>query len=249
MSQHFQPIRISQFIFSAKQNKQQQQQRQNEQWPPLCTHNLKRSNRTGKNWFKPNKTFKTSYDARAFTTRDTNHDPIKQITFICMLESDSIYCSFYRSTQYLMVVRSPCIPPVNTIPHGGQISVHSTGQHSTSWWSDHRVLHQSTQYHMVVRPPCIPPVNTVPHGGQITVHSTSQHSASWWSDQRAFHQSKQYLMVVRIPCFPPVSTLRFVSCFPIHVTCGSVQFNIVSTRSRKRVCIPPRHSEVSPVLP
>ena len=108
-----------------------------------------------------------------------------------------------------MVVRSTCIPPVITAPHGGQINVHSTSSqinvHSTSqrittWWSDQRAFHQSSQHHMVVRstciPPvvrstCIPPVNTVPHGGQINVHSTSQHSATWWSDQRAFHQSTQ----------------------------------------------------------
>ena len=83
-----------------------------------------------------------------------------------------------------MVVRSPCIPPVSTVPHGGQIIVHSTSQHSTTWWSDHRAFHQSTQYYMVVRSPCIPPVTTVPHGGQITVHSTSDHSTTWWSDQR-----------------------------------------------------------------
>ena len=61
--------------------------------------------------------------------------------------------------------RSSCIPPVNAVPHGGQIIVHSTCQHSTTWWSNHRAFHLSTQYHMVVKSSCIPPVNTVPHGG------------------------------------------------------------------------------------
>ena len=88
--------------------------------------------------------------------------------------------AFHRPTQYHMVVRSSCSPPVNTVPHGGQITVHSTGQHSTTWWSDHHAVYQSTQYHKVVRSSCIPPVTTVPHSGQIT----------------AFHQSPQYQMVV-----------------------------------------------------
>ena len=153
----------------------------------------------------------------------------------------SKYRAFRQSTQHHMVVRSSCIPPVNTVPHavrlscippvntaryGGQIIVHSTSQHSTTcgqiivhstsqhntiWcrWSDHRAFHQSTQHDMVVTSSCIPPVNTVPHavrlscippvnttrygaGGQIIVHSTSQHSTIWWSDHRAFHQSTQY---------------------------------------------------------
>ena len=90
-----------------------------------------------------------------------------------------------------MAVRS-CTPPVNTVPHSGQI-VHSTSQHSTTWRSD-RAFHQTTQYHMAVRS-CTPPVNTVPHGGQI-VHSTSQHTTTWRSD-RALHQSTQYHIAVR----------------------------------------------------
>ena len=118
-----------------------------------------------------------------------------------------------------MVVRSSCIPPVNTVPCGGQIIVHSTSQHSTMWWSDHGAFHQSTQYHVVVRSLCIlpvsivpdgvcvriPPVSTVPRSGQIVVHSTSQHSTMWWSDHGAFHQSTQYHVVVRSLCILPVS--------------------------------------------
>ena len=40
--------------------------------------------------------------------------------------------AFHLSTQYHMVVRSSCIPPVNTVPHDGQIIVHFTCQHSTT---------------------------------------------------------------------------------------------------------------------
>ena len=106
-----------------------------------------------------------------------------------------------------MVVKSSCIPPVNTVPHGGKIIVHSTCQHSTTWWSDHRAFHQSTQYHMVVKSSCISPVNTDPHGGQIIVHSTCQHSTTWWSDHRAFHLSTQYHMMVKSSCISPVNTV------------------------------------------
>ena len=107
-----------------------------------------------------------------------------------------------------MAVRSLYIPPVNTVPHGSQITVHSTSQHSTTWqiivystsqhsttwWSHHCTFLQSTQYHMAVRSLYIPPVNTVPHGNHITVHSSSQHSTTWQSDHCAFHQSTQYHM-------------------------------------------------------
>ena len=129
-----------------------------------------------------------------------------------------------------MVVRSSCIIPVSTVPHGGQIIVYSTSQHSTTWWSDHRVFHQSALYHMVVRSSCIPPVNTVPHGGQIIVYSTSQHSTTWWSDHpvfhrqhsttwwsdhRVFHQSTLYHMLVRSLCIPAqYHTVVRSSCIP-----------------------------------
>ena len=90
----------------------------------------------------------------------------------------------HQSAQYHMAVRW-CIPPVNTVPHGGQM------------------VHQSAQYHMAVRS-CILPVNTVPNGGQI-VHSASQHSTTWRSD-RALHQSTQYHMAVR-SCILPINTV------------------------------------------
>ena len=87
--------------------------------------------------------------------------------------------------------------------------MHSTSQHSTTRWSDHRAFHQSTQYHMVFRSPYIPPVNTLPHGGQIIVHSTSQHSTTWWSDHRVFHWSTQYHMVVRSSYIHQVNTVLY----------------------------------------
>ena len=108
----------------------------------------------------------------------------------------SDHCAFHQSTLHNMVVRSACIPPVNTVLYGGQSSMHSTSQHSIIWWSNHCAFHQSTQYYMVVRSACTPPVNTVLYGGQISMHSSSQHSIIWWSDHSAFHQSTQYYMVV-----------------------------------------------------
>ena len=92
--------------------------------------------------------------------------------------------AFHQSTQYHMAVRASCIPPVHTVPHGGQITVHSTSPHSTTWRSDQRAFHQSTQYHMAGRSSCIPPVHTVPHGGQIIVHSTSPRNMTWCSVRR-----------------------------------------------------------------
>ena len=104
---------------------------------------------------------------------------------VCLCETNDIHFSTG------IRLRSPCIPPVNTVPHGGQIIVHSTSQHSTTWrsdhhsttwWSDHRAFRQLTQCHMVVRSSCIPPVNTI----------------TWWSDHCAFHQSAQYLSLIHI---------------------------------------------------
>ena len=142
--------------------------------------------------------------------------------------------AFYQSAQYNMMVRSPCIPPVSTVPHGVQITVHSTSDHSTTWCSDHRVFHQSAQYHTVVRSPsippmttvphvmvrspCISPVNTVPHGGQITVHSTSQYSTSWWSNHRVFHRSTQYHTVVRSSSISQVNTVQHGGQIIVHST-------------------------------
>ena len=109
----------------------------------------------------------------------------------------------------------PRIPPVNTIPHCGQMEI---------LWAKRRdpVFHQSTQYHTVVRwkscgqrggtpystsqhnttlwsdgnlvgkeaGPRIPPVNTIPHCGQMEI---------LWAKRRdlVFHQSTQYHTVVR----------------------------------------------------
>ena len=129
--------------------------------------------------------------------RDISCKQMRQITIISILNqtqiivhSTSQHCAtfgqIHQSTQCHMVVRSSCISPVNTVPHGGQIIVHFTSQHTATFgqiivntlWSDHRALHQSTPCHMVVRlsstpchvvarSSCISPVNTVPHCGQI----------------------------------------------------------------------------------
>ena len=146
------------------------------EWPPCSAHKLQHSNRE-KGWWTRNETFTLRSGARSLSTSDVSCDEVRQK---------------YIHLEAGIRLRSPCIPPVNTVPRGGQIIVHSTCKHSTTWWSDHRAFHQSTQYDMAVRSSCIPPVITVPHGGQITVYSTGQHSTSWWSDHRAFHQSKQY---------------------------------------------------------
>ena len=45
----------------------------------------------------------------------------------------------------------PCIPPVNTVPHNGEIE---------------RLGGKTMDLELKVEP-CIPPVNTVPHNGEI----------------------------------------------------------------------------------
>ena len=115
---------------------------------------------------------------------------MKQITFLWLLESDSIRCAFHQTTQSHIVVRLSCIPPDSTVPHGGQIAVHFTSQHSTTWWSDYRTFHQTTQYHMVVRTSYIPPDNTAPHGDQIE---------SLWGKRRGLQLSAESSVVVSSP--------------------------------------------------
>ena len=90
-----------------------------------------------------------------------------------------------HSICYHMEVRW-CIPPVNTV--GGQM-VHSTSQHSTTWWSV-RAQHSTTWW------------------SDGAFHQ--YHSTTWWSDG-AFHQSTQ--LVVR-SCFPPVNTVGGQICIP-----------------------------------
>ena len=144
-----------------------------------------------------------------------------------------------------MADRSSCNPPVNTEPHGGQIIMHSTSQHRTTWRSDHRAFHQSTQNHMAVRSSFIPsaqnhmavkssyipPVNTEPHGGQIIVHSvntephgcqiivhsTSHHSTTWRSDLVHFRSTQNH-MVVRLSCIPSTQYRMVVRsrAFPVN---------------------------------
>ena len=113
------------------------------------------------------------------------------------------------------MVRSSCITSVNTAPQGGQIIEHSTGQHSTTMWSDHRAFHWSTQHHKVIRSSCIPSVNAAPQGGQIIEHFIGQHSTTRWSDHRAFHLLDycafhwltHHHNVVRSSCIPSVNTV------------------------------------------
>ena len=100
---------------------------------------------------------------------------------------------FHQSTLYHMAVRSLSIPPVNTVPHGGQIIVYSVSQHyhmggqiivysvsqhCTISRSDHCVFCQSTLYHMEVRSSRIPSVNTALYGGQIIVYYSSQYNTT-----------------------------------------------------------------------
>ena len=101
-------------------------------------------------------------------------------------------------------LKSSCTAPVSTGPHGGQIIVHFTSQHRTTWRSDHRAIHHSAQYHMVVRSSCIAPVSIVPRGSQIIAH---------------FHQSKQNHVAVRSSCFAPVSTGSRGSLIIVLCTC------------------------------
>ena len=136
---------------------------------------------------------------------------------MCMLNpvQITVNSTSQHSICYHMEVRW-CIPPVNTV--GGQM-VHSTSQHSTTWWSV-RAQHSTTWW------------------SDGAFHQ--YHSTTWWSDG-AFHQSTQYHMMVRccIPpvpqyhmvvrwCIPPVPQYHMVvrSCIPLVSTVGG------------RLCIP-----------
>ena len=62
-----------------------------------------------------------------------------------MLESDTKHRALNQSAHYHTVVRSSCIPPVNTVPNGCQIIVYSTSEHSITRWSDRKLVkHQLT---------------------------------------------------------------------------------------------------------
>ena len=158
-----------------------------------------------------------------------------------MLEPDQKYRAFHPSAQSHRVVRSLCIPPINTGSHGGQIIIHSTHQHRPSWWSDHRAFHPSAQSLRVVRSLCIPPISTGPHGGQIILHpypSTQSHRVVrsscippvngpiWQSDHRAFHPSTQAHRAVRSLCIPPDNTVPHGSQIDSLWGCGYWRLNI-----------------------
>ena len=114
-----------------------------EKRPSCFPHKLKRSNVAG-DWSGSEQILKECNGGRSLMTNITCKQMRKMI-ISRMLDSDSNPRAFYQSTQYHTAVRSSCIPPVNTVPHGGQIIVQPFSQHSTTWWSDHRAIHWSTQ--------------------------------------------------------------------------------------------------------
>ena len=130
--------------------------------------------------------------------------------FMMMTDISCNHESDYSHLDAGIDLRSRCIPPVNTVPHSGQITMHSTCQHSTTQWSDHQAFHLTTQY----------------HSGQITMHSTCQHSTTLWSDHQSFQLSTQYRTVVRSPGIPPVNTIAHGQ-ITRHSTCqhGTTQWS------------------------
>ena len=100
------------------------------------------------------------------------------------LNSTSQYSTTWwsdRKRRGLELRGEPSIPPVNTVPHGGQIEkagirAQYKGSVPPVNTVQNYLVHQSIQYHMVVRSKevglraqykgSVPPVNTVPHGGQ-----------------------------------------------------------------------------------
>ena len=120
-------------------------------------------------------------------------------------ESDSRLLCFppdYRIAQCLMVVRSWCIPPVN----------------SSSWWSDLGASHQSAQCLMAVRSWCIPPVSTELHGSlsQILVMVVRSWCIPPVSTEP--HGGQILVMVVRSWCIPPVSKVPQGGQILVHPT-------------------------------
>ena len=71
-----------------------------------------------------------------------------------------------------------------------QIIVPSTSQHSTTWWSEWKLVRKEVGHRGQPQALCCQTL--------ILVQSTRQHSITWWSDHRAFHQSTQYRLVVRL---------------------------------------------------
>ena len=116
------------------------------------------------------------------TKSDSDHRAVHQST-LCHIWSDS---------------------PVNTVPHGGQIIVHFTSQHTATWWSDHRAFHQSTHCHIW--------------------SDHRQHCATLWSDHRALHQSTPCHMVVRLSSTPCHVVIRSSCISPVNTVthCGQI---------------------------
>ena len=99
-------------------------------------HKLKQNN-GAKDLFDPNNML--SNDARAQTMRNMSRK----------------FKAKYIHLNAGIRLKLPCIPPVNTVPHGGQIAQYHmvVTQNSTTWWPDSTVPHggQIAQYHMVAR--------------------------------------------------------------------------------------------------
>ena len=69
-----------------------------DQWLPCFPHRLKHNNGV-KDCSIPNKTFKTGHGSRSLVTRSIGCNPMRQITLISMVESDSNHRAFHRSTH------------------------------------------------------------------------------------------------------------------------------------------------------
>ena len=72
-------------------------------------------------WWIPDKAVRVSHSARSLMTRDVRHNPMKQITFIWILESDSRYCKFQQSSWWsdqCLYFRNVTIEAGNEVQHG-----------------------------------------------------------------------------------------------------------------------------------
>ena len=93
---------------SANQRVQNSNPRENpEEWPPYLAYMFKLGNTAKDRWI-PNKTFEISIDPRSLMTTDVsgNRTRMRQITF---------------NLNAGIRMKSSCIPPVITAPHGGRV--------------------------------------------------------------------------------------------------------------------------------
>ena len=109
---------------------------------------------------------------------------------------------FQYTSRHSTTWRSDFSKAVDTLPHGGQISVHQstqyhmevrfqyTSRHNTTWRSDCATSRLGTTW----RSDFSTPVDTVPHGGQIVQPvDTVPHRG-----QISLHQSTRYHMVISL---------------------------------------------------